>query len=110
MGLLRKTLVSCRFNPKFMSGGRFDYLQYRITEIVDGIEQEIKTNNAEPRKEDWFEPNNFKDETIAEFRKGIELLKKAQIYAQRIDWLLSGDDSEETFHQRLAEDLSKNGS
>ena len=106
---ITQSLVSCRFKLQIMSGGRFDYLQYRITEIVDGIEQEIRNNNAKPRKEDWFEPNNFKEETINEFKKGIELLKKAQIYAQRIDWLISGDDGEETFHQRLSEDLSKNG-
>ena len=47
-----------------MSGGRFDYLQYRFTEIVDAIEQEIRDNNAEPRPKDWFEPNNFREETI----------------------------------------------
>lgn len=93
-----------------MSGGRFDYLQYRFPEIVEAIEQEIINNNAEPKPEDWFEPNNFREETIAEFRKGIEYIKKAQIYAQRIDWLLSGDDSEDSFHERLYDDLSKNGS
>ena len=90
-----------------MSGGRFDYLQFRITEIIEAIEEEISNNNAEPRPEDWFEPNNFGEETINEFKQGIEHLKKAQTYAQRIDWLLSGDDGEETFHKRLAEDLSK---
>ena len=88
-----------------MSGGRFDYLQYRITEISDAIEHEIIHNNDEPRPEDWYEPNRFNDDTIAEFREGVRLLRLAQIYAQRIDWLLSGDDSEETFHERLAEDL-----
>lgn len=92
-----------------MSGGRFDYLQYRFTEIVDAIEQEIRDNNAEPRPKDWFEPNNLREETIEEFKKGIDYIKKAQIYAQRIDWLLSGDDGEDTFHKRLSEDLSKNG-
>jgi hypothetical protein len=107
---LRQAAVSCRFNYKFMSGGRFDYLQYRFTEIVDAIEQEIINNNAEPRPKDWFEPNNFREETIAEFKKGIEYIKKAQIYAQRIDWLLSWDDGEDSFHKRLLEDLSKNGS
>jgi hypothetical protein len=85
----------------------FDYLQYRFTEIVDTIEQEIIDNNKKPRPEDWFEPNNFRKETIEEFRKGIEYIKKAQIYAQIIDWLLSDDDAEDTFHERLAEDLSK---
>jgi hypothetical protein len=29
----------------------------------------------------------------------------AKIYAQRVDWFLSGDDGEETFHERLKEDL-----
>ena len=88
-----------------MSGGRFDYLQYRFTEIVDVIEQEIIDNNAEPRPKDWFEPNNFREETIAEFKKGIECIKKAQIYVQRIDWLLSGDDGEESFLKSLKEEL-----
>ena len=92
-----------------MSGGRFDYLQYRFTEIVDAIEQEIRDNNAEPRPKDWFEPNKFREETMEEFKKGIEYIKKAQIYVPRIDWLLSGDDGEDTFHERLSEDLAKNG-
>lgn len=90
-----------------MSGGRFDYAQYRIKEIIDGIEHEVWHNNDEPRPDDWFEPNKFSEETINEFKKGIQYLELAEIYAQRIDWLLSGDDSEETFHKRLASDLSK---
>lgn len=91
-----------------MSGGEFGYAQYRITEIIEGIEQAIRDSHAEPRKEDLFEPYDFKEETLNEFKRGIEFLKTAQIYAQRIDWLLSGDDGEETFHQRLSEDLAKN--
>ena len=35
------------------------------------------------------------------------LLKKATIYAQRIDWLVSGDDGEESFLSRLKEDLEQ---
>lgn len=92
-----------------MSGGIFNYLQYRFTEIVDIIEQEIRDNNAEPRPNDWFVPNNYREETIEEFKKGIEYIKKAQIYAHRIDWLLSGDDNEDTFHKSLSEDLAQNG-
>lgn len=90
-----------------MSGGRFDYSQYRITQIIDTIEQEIINNDAEPRPVDYFEPNNFSQETIEEFKKGIEYLKIAQVYAQRIDWLLSCDDSEESFHKRLKQDLNE---
>ena len=31
----------------------------------------------------------------------------AAIYAQRIDWLLSGDDGEESFKRRLKEELDE---
>ena len=89
-----------------MSGGRFDYLQFRFTEIVDAIEKEIEENNKLPMRSSYYsdsEPNNFSEETLAEFRNGIDAIKKAQIYAHRIDWLLSGDDNEETFHKKLAE-------
>ena len=79
-----------------MSGGAFDYAQYRINDIIKGIEMEIRENN-----------NRYSEETIAEFEKGIELLKKAQVYAQRIEWLVCGDDGEEDFHERLSEDLLK---
>ena len=79
-----------------MSGGRFDYAQYRLDDIIDSIKNSIEDN-----------PYSLKEETLEEFLKGIECLKKAYIYTQRIDWLLSGDDGEETFHERLKEDLDK---
>ena len=44
---------------------------------------------------------------IIELKIGVEKLKEAYVYAQRIDWLLSGDDGEETFIERLKEDLDK---
>lgn len=81
-----------------MSGGKFDYKQYQIDYIVDEIEQIIRNN----KEVEW---HNYSDETIKEFKKGVELLKKAACYAQRIDWLVSGDDSEKAFHERLKEDL-----
>ena len=81
-----------------MSGGRFEYKQYVMTEIADKIEEYV--DNPEDKDE-------YSEATLAEFRKGLKLLRQAHIYAQRIDWLLSSDDSEETFHERLAEDLSE---
>jgi hypothetical protein len=35
----------------------------------------------------------------------VSVVKK--LHAQRIDWLLSGDDREETFLERLKKDLDK---
>jgi len=49
----------------------------------------------------------WSEETLQEFRRGIAVLKRAIVYAQRIDWLLSHDDGEETFHKRLKEELDK---
>ena len=40
-------------------------------------------------------------------RQGLKIIRKAYIYAQRIDWLLSGDDGEESFHERLEEELNE---
>ena len=44
---------------------------------------------------------------MQEFKLAVWYLKQALVYTQRIDWLLSGDDGEETFHERLKKDLEK---
>ncbi len=107
-----------------MSGGRFDYQQYAIGNIAESIEREIETNgrkktDRELREEswhgtDWYEKypedlyhHKYPDEVIAKFKDAVNILRIAQVYAQRIDWLLSGDDGEETFLERLDEDLDE---
>ena len=106
-----------------MSGGKFDYQQFNIQQIADGIEQEIEKNGKQKTKEelknefwhdeDWYRKypeylchHKYPDEVVAEFKKGLLALKEAYIYAQRIDWLLSGDDGEESFLTRLKNDLN----
>lgn len=79
-----------------MSGGHFNYRQYNIQNIADDVEQLIESNDG-----------NYSEETIVEFKRGLELLRKAQVYVQRIDWLVSGDDGEETFHKRLKDEIGK---
>ena len=54
-----------------------------------------------------FGKNKFEESTLKEFRNAINILRKAEIYAHRIEWLLSGDDGEESFHKRLKEDLKE---
>jgi hypothetical protein len=90
-----------------MSGGHFDYDQYKIGYIADSIEQLIYNNNSEELNEYGDRKSRgYTDETISEFRTALRLLRRAQIYAQRIDWLVSCDDGEDTFHKRLALDLA----
>jgi hypothetical protein len=46
-------------------------------------------------------------EVLEELKKGLKILRTAAIYAQRIDWLLSGDDGEQSFKERLKEELDE---
>ena len=84
-----------------MSGGHFNYSQYQIREITEEIENFIHQN----RKPSKYYVTEFSDATIEEFKKAVDALNRAYIYAQRIDYLVSDDDSEESFHERLIEDL-----
>jgi hypothetical protein len=77
-----------------MSGGRFDHKQYDMNYIADKIEREVLINSK-------------KKEVIEKFKEAVIILRKAAIYTQRIDWLLSGDDEEETFLERLKKDLKE---
>jgi hypothetical protein len=89
-----------------MSGGAFDYMQYKLNNLADGIENEIDRNNMGPDQWGWT-GHNFSKETMRKFKEGADLCRRAAIFAQRIDWLVSGDDGEETFHKRLEDDLEK---
>jgi hypothetical protein len=46
-------------------------------------------------------------EVIARLQEGVRALRIAHVYAQRADWLLSDDDSEESFLRRLGNELGK---
>lgn len=114
-----------------MSGGHFDYMQYHIDEIADSIENylngkeidadEIEIDNyieeryLEQDEIDYIRkhhrtmpnPYEYNKDTLKEFKHAVKLLREAAVYAQRIDYLLCGDDGEETFHERLKEDLNE---
>ena len=107
-----------------MSGGAFDYKQWHIEQIADDVEKLIEKNGREKtreelkeegwRNDDWYEkyPEDlyhykYPDEVIEKFKEGIKVLRIAAVYAQRIDWLLSGDDGEESFLERLKEELGE---
>lgn len=91
-----------------MSGGYFDYNQYRIGQIADDIDLLISNNDRTDQNE-WGRPygSNFPKEVIEKFQEAVIVLRKAQIMAQRIDWLVSADDGIESFLKRWDEDLSK---
>ena len=91
-----------------MSGGHFNYKQYDIGHIADEVEQIIIDNDS--TEEDEYgdiEGYHFTPEIIDEFKQGLKILRQAQVYAQRIDWLVSGDDGPESFLKRLQHDLEQ---
>lgn len=105
-----------------MSGGRFEYKQYNLSLIRDEIRHELEIQGTpRPNGELFSDPSyyekypeekfypKYSKEVDKAFLKAIFYLKVAEIYAQRIDWFLSGDDGEETFLQRLEDDLAELG-
>lgn len=109
-----------------MSGGHWDYLQYRLTDVVEDIDRLIEKNGQPKTKEElkdeswhddqWYEKypeekfhHKYSDEVITNFKSAAVLIASAQVYMQRMDWLLSGDDGPESFLRRLDEDLLELG-
>lgn len=91
-----------------MSGGHFNYKQHTLLDMADSIGSAILMNDSKEKNE-WGDNigNRYSPETIAEFEKAVKALKLAYEYAQRIDWLLSGDDGEDSFHRRLQAQLGE---
>ena len=46
-------------------------------------------------------------ETIDAMTEAYRQIRIAEIYATRVDWMMSGDDSEESFRERIKEDLEE---
>lgn len=109
-----------------MSGGHFDYKEYAIVDIIDSIDEYINGSYIEDEDLEYVLdhtyngeeavyiqenhhtlPNRdkYSEETLVEMRKGLKILRKAYIYAHRMDWLLAGDDDEDDFRIKLKSDL-----
>jgi len=81
-----------------MSGGYFSHEQFSILNIAENLENAIMF-----AKGAW----EFSPETVAEMQQTLRLLKHTYIRVHRIDYLLSGDDGEDTFHERLKQELEE---
>jgi len=82
-----------------MSGGHFDYVQYRIEDLASEVDELIKNNDDEDLG------YHFSSQIIYRFKEAAHVAKQAAEMVQRIDWLVSGDDSEEDFLTRWTEEV-----
>ena len=77
-----------------MSGGHFNYTQFHFEDIAREIEKLILNNEYD-----------YSIDTLNKFKKAAETCRKAAIMVQRVDYLVSDDDGEESFHKRWKEEL-----
>ena len=86
-----------------MSGGKFGYQDYNIRIIADHIEEEVIMSGKPIPKQNWdysmiqhpetaVNPS-YEDSTLLRMAEAVYALKKAEIYAHRVDYLLSGSSS-----------------
>lgn len=77
-----------------MSGGYWDYFQYRVSSALEEIE-------LDETPDEYCDYENLKRDILI-MKHHLEMSK---IYMHRLDWLLSGDDGNESYSSRLKEDL-----
>ena len=86
-----------------MSGGRFGYLQYCMTDAADQVDREIRRAQGETDEQGYS--TQLQPATLDRFREAAQTLRTATAMLQRVDCLLLGDDSEQEFHERWAEEV-----
>jgi hypothetical protein len=89
-----------------MSGGHFQYQQYRIEDIAVEIDEIIRSNDDQTLDE-WGQRrgNNYPPEILEKFCETAHTLRQAAEMAQRVDWLVSGGDGEESFMRRWEKEV-----
>lgn len=86
-----------------MSGGHFDYNQYRISDIADQIERDLsrigKTN-------DYGDVIDIPEDIVDKMFEAITVLRKCEKMVHAIDWYMSGDTGDDSFRKEWGENMS----
>lgn len=77
-----------------MSGGHFDYVEYRLYETMELIQEEIRNG-------EW------KEQMQEELRNGLDAVIRAHAYIRCLDYVISGDNSEDTISEDIQETIKK---
>jgi len=89
-----------------MSGGTWNYIQYRFRDIEYDLDKLIEQNDSEELNE-WGEMvgKHYSPETIEKLKATAKHVRETAIMLERVDYLVAEDDGEKQFHQRWNEDL-----
>lgn len=81
-----------------MSGGHFDYGCFRISQFADELQHEISVNNDETKNEyGEYRGYHLSEDTMVRVRTAQRIIETAGKLAREIEWLYSGDHSEQSF-------------
>ena len=90
-----------------MSGGYFEYNQYKLEVMAEEIESLIENNNK-PHTNIYGEIKEARyldSEIIEKFKEAAYNLRRTREMVQRIDYLLSSDDSEQSFKKEWEKEI-----
>lgn len=85
-----------------MSGGHFDGSQYKFEQIADEIDSLIAKNNI---KDEWGYSYDYPGDILEKFKEAAHTCRLAAEMVQRVDWLVSGDDGEDSFRKRWLKEV-----
>ena len=91
-----------------MSGGQYDYIQFRIGQLAEDIEADILKQGKESEwcsEDDKYYNGIYPDDINQTMLDTLFKVKEVEVYVQRLDWYLSGDDGEDSYRERLKSDL-----
>jgi hypothetical protein len=106
-----------------MSGGSMDYAYWKIHEAASHIQRELANAELCRRGGRFFDvaeyyrkehpdvdclksPEALTDAVIKRLRDALLCVRKAAIYAQRVEWVTSDDDGYDDFCMRLDKELA----
>jgi hypothetical protein len=107
-----------------MSGGSMDYVSFRISDAARHIQRELANVELCRKNKRFFDvgryykeehpdvdylksPEALTNAVIKRLQDALMFVRKASIYAHRVEWLTSGDDGYENFCMRLDEQLAE---
>jgi hypothetical protein len=90
-----------------MSGGHFHYNKYDWREMMEEIETIIQRGTPYEPEPGEEPPDPLPQGVISTFKSGLAVMSMAYVFAERIDYLLAGDDGYQAFLERLFDDLNE---